>query len=117
MGNFIQNGKLFGLAAGMILLATGCRTYTQQGKDFTKNWREGNVQEAAKQFTAKAEKKKISKKDDVIWRLEQGTALRAAGQYRESIAAFDAAEEKINEYDEQAKVSVSVVILSFPCLS
>ena len=102
----IHNGKLLGLATGVVIFASGCQTYTQQSKDFNQSWRQGNAPEAAKQLTIKAEKNKDNK-DTVIWRLEQGTALRAAGQYRESIAAFDAAEEKINEYDKQAKVSVS----------
>ena len=70
------------------------------------SWRQGNVQEAAKQFTAKAQKNK-NNKDTIVWRLEQGAALRAAGQYQESIAAFDAAEERINSYDDKAKTSIS----------
>jgi hypothetical protein len=102
IGNFIQNGRLFVLTAGMAALVTGCQTY----KPPMESWWSGDVTNAAKQFTAKAEKNKADK-DTVIWRLEEGTALRAASQYQESIAAFDAAEDKINAYDEQAKVSVS----------
>lgn len=102
LGKFIQNGKLFVPAAGLIFLVAGCQTY----KPPMESWRQGNVADTAKQFTAKAEKNKADK-DTVIWRLEEGAALRAAGQYQESIAAFDAAEDKINAYDEQAKVSVS----------
>jgi hypothetical protein len=105
MKNFIQFGKLSVLAAGAAILATGCQTYTQQTKSADDNWRQGNPTESANTFTEKA--KKAASKDAVIYRLEQGAALRAAGQYRESIAAFDAAEEKINVYDEQAKVSIS----------
>jgi hypothetical protein len=101
MGYFKQNGKLFVLAAGLAILVTGCQTY----KPPMESWRSGDVTNAVKQFTAKAEKNK-SDKDTVIWRLEQGTVLRAAGQYQEGNAAFDAAEEKINEYDEKAKVNV-----------
>lgn len=97
-----QTGKLFVLAAGAAIVVTGCQTY----KPPMESWRGGAVAEAATQFTAKAEKNK-SNIDTIVWRLEQGTALRAAGQYRESVAAFDAAEEKINAYDEQAKISVS----------
>ncbi len=106
MGNLMQTGKLFVLAVGTAILATGCQTYTQQTKVADANWQQGNSTETARRFTEKADKAKDGK-DAVIMRLEQGAALRAAGQYRESIAAFDAAEEKINAYDEQAKVSVS----------
>ena len=103
MGKFMQTGKLFILAAGVVILVTGCQTY----KPPMESWRSGDVANAAKQFTIKAEKKKTGK-DAVVWQLEQGAALRAAGQCRESIAAFDAAEEKINAYDEKAKISVSL---------
>ena len=93
------------LAAGVAIFATGCQTYEQQMKVVNQHWRQGNVAEAAKTIEPKATRKE--NKDTIIWRLEQGTALRAAGQYQESIAAFDAAEEKINAFDEKAKVSVS----------
>ena len=104
MGNLMQTGKLLVLAVGTAILATGCQTYTQQTKVADANWQQGNSMETARRFTEKADKAKDGK-DAVIMRLEQGAALRAAGQYRESIAAFDAAEEKINSYDEQAKVN------------
>ena len=67
----MQNLRLFGLAAGLAILATGCQTY----KPPLDSWRSGNVQEAAKQFTAIAEKNKTTK-DAVIWRLEQGAVMR-----------------------------------------
>ena len=60
-----QSGKLFGLAVGMAVLTTGCQTYTQQGKDITQSWRQGNVAEAAKQFTAKAENNKDNKTNKI----------------------------------------------------
>ncbi len=94
--------QFFLLAGSAGLLATGCQTY----KAPMANWRQGNLTEAAREFTAKAENNQTNK-NTVIWRLEQGAALRAAGQYRESIAAFDAAEERIDKYDEQAKTSIS----------
>ena len=102
MKNIIQTGKLLVLAAGAAMLVTGCQSY----KAPMTSWRAGAMTESAKEFTAKAENNRTNK-NTIIWRLEQGTVLRAAGQYRESIAAFDAAEERINEYDEQAKTSVS----------
>jgi hypothetical protein len=34
--------------------------------------------------------------------LEQGAVLRAAGEYRESNAALDAAEDRINAYEQKA---------------
>lgn len=93
---------LSGLA---MLLATGCQTYKQQAEKMTGHWQRGDAAAAANEFGVKAEKEKNSK-DTVIWRLEQGAALRAAGQYKESITAFEAAEERINKYDEAAKIKV-----------
>jgi len=100
--------SIFSIAAlgCLVALATGCKTYTQQTKDVTQVWRQGNVEEAATQFSARAEKEKTGK-DMVVCRLEQAAALRAAGKWQESNAAFDTAEEKINWHDERAKVSIS----------
>lgn len=102
MRNFIKTGKQLILVAGVTVLATGCQTY----KAPMTSWRQGDMTNAVAQFNAKAESNKTNK-NTIIWRLEQGAALRAAGQYRASIAAFDAAEERVNAYDEQAKISVS----------
>ncbi len=60
---------------------------------------------------AAAEAKKLAdnnaqNKDSIIWRLEQGAVLRAAGQYNESNQAFDQAQEKIDDYAQKAKVRV-----------
>lgn len=78
MGNFMQNGKLFVLAVGAAILATGCQTYTKQTKNAADQWQQGNSTETAKTYSDKAEKAKGGK-DAVIMRLEQGAALRAAG--------------------------------------
>ena len=45
-------------------------------------------------------------KDAIIWRLEQGAALRANGQYEASNQAFDQAQERIDQYSQEAKVKV-----------
>jgi hypothetical protein len=87
------------------LVGAGCKTYSQQNAG-TPLWKQGNIPGAAQAFTAKANKEKNSK-DTVIWRLEEGTALRAAGQFKESLTAFEQAEQKIEIYEEQAKVKLS----------
>lgn len=48
--------------------------------------------------------KNANGKDAVIWRLEQGAVLRANGQYEDSNKAFDAAQEKMDDYAQKAKV-------------
>ncbi|MBA4148606.1 MAG: hypothetical protein H0X66_10875 [Verrucomicrobia bacterium] len=93
------------LAACAALILTGCQTYNQQNTGLA-HWRNGNVELAAKEYSKKTEKEKTTK-DSVIWRLEEGTVLRAAARYEESNAAFTAAEEQIDAFEEKAKISVS----------
>ncbi len=96
---------IFCLALALAALGgAGCQTYTQKNTG-TPLWKSGSVQAAATEFTRQADKAKDNK-DTVIWRLEQGAALRAAGQFQASLAAFEQAEDKINHYEAQAKVKV-----------
>lgn len=87
------------------LLSTGCKTYQGQNKSMANHWEQGHVTNAVQEYTIKAEMEKNSK-DAIIWRLEQAAALRAAGQFKESISAFEAAEERIDKYDEGAKIKI-----------
>jgi hypothetical protein len=97
--------RLIALSGLTALLATGCETYKAQIDKASGHWQRGDVSAAVAMFTTKAEKGKNTK-DTIILRLEQGAALRAAGQHKESIEAFEAAEEKINKYDEGARVKL-----------
>lgn len=89
-----------------IMLGTGCTTYEQQSKVLRKHWGQGAVLPASTE-AGKYAKSSEKGKDAVVWRLEQATALRAAGQFKESNDAFTQAEEKIDDYEQKAKVSVS----------
>lgn len=90
------------LAAATVLLATGCKTYQDQNQ-IIKYWRQGNVPGAVA-AAGKIADKNSNNKDTVIWRLEQGAALRANGQYEASNRAFDAAQAKMDEYDQMARI-------------
>src|SRR5438034_809788 len=92
------------LAATIGLLATGCKTYQEQNRviDY---WHQGKLTNAVVEATKMADKNKNGK-DAVIWHLEQGAVLRANGQYDDSNKAFDAAQEKIDQYAQAAKVKV-----------
>jgi hypothetical protein len=93
------------LLAGVAgLLATGCRTYEQKNKVIL-YWQEGNLTNAIAEAQVEADKN-ANNKDAIIWRLEQGAVLRAAGQYADSNDAFDKAEAKIDDYAQKAKVRV-----------
>lgn len=109
-----ESVRTLALGTLAMLLATGCQTYKEQNKKSADLWRQGQVKAAVGEFTAKATKEKDSK-DTVIWRLEEGAALRADGQFKESNTALEAAEEKVNKFDEGAKIKVgseTVALLS-----
>lgn len=106
--------RVMTLGSLALLFATGCTTYKDQNKKSADLWRSGQVKAAAAEFSVKATKEKDSK-DTVIWRVEEGAALRADGQFKESNAALEVAEEKINKFDEGAKVKIgseAVALLS-----
>ncbi len=90
----------------MSLLGTGCASYNAQTQKISQSYELGNIQAAAAQISAEADKRGEGK-DAVVWRLEQGAVLRAAGKLEDSNRAFDKAEELVNKYEEAAKMSVS----------
>ena len=91
------------LFVGMI--GAGCSTYREENK-IVGPWDRGDIEAAKKEANRKAAKE-ADGKDRVIWRLEQGTVLRTAGEYLESNEAFSAAEQRIDYFGERADVSVS----------
>jgi hypothetical protein len=95
-------------AATLIALATltGCQTYTAQSSDLSSAWQSGNAEIAVLEVNAKAEEKAGSK-DELLWRLEQGTVLSSAGDIEAGIEAFDTAEELVNAYEDKAKTSLT----------
>jgi hypothetical protein len=93
------------LAAVIGLLATGCKTYDQQNQ-VIQYWHQGNLPKAVAEADKMAEKNS-GNKDAVIWKLEQGAVLRANGQYDDSNRAFDAAQDKMDQYAQEAKVKIS----------
>jgi hypothetical protein len=73
----------------------------------TAKWVGGDAAGAAQGFTTKANSEASRNGNDVvIWWLEQGTALRAAGDYRASNDAFSRAEERIDQHQLAAKVQL-----------
>ena len=87
------------------LLATGCKTYQEQNR-VIQYWNQGNLTNAVVEATKQADKN-ANNKDAIIWRLEQGAVLRANGQYEDSNKAFEAAQGKIDDYAQKAKVRLS----------
>ncbi len=101
----INSHAQFFLFAGIIgLLASGCATYQQKNHVIT-YWRQGQLTNAVVEATKMADQN-ANNKDAVIWRLEQGAVLRANGQYEASNKAFDQAQDKIDQYAQEAKVKL-----------
>ncbi len=96
--------QLLLLAAIVGLITTGCQTYQQQNKVIS-HWQQGDLPAAVAEAKVRAEKN-AHNKDAIIWQLEQGEVLRAAGQYADSNQAFDRAQEKIDDYAEKAKIRI-----------
>jgi len=100
-----QKGVRLVLLAGVAgLLATGCQTYQQQNKVIA-DWQMGNVAGAVADAKILADKN-ANNKDTIIWKLEQGAVLRAAGKYEDSNQVFDQAQAKMDDYAQKAKVRV-----------
>ena len=93
---------LFG--AAISLLATGCRTYEQQNR-VIQYWHQGNLPSAAAEATKMANQN-ANNKDAIVWRLEQGAVLRGNGQCEASNKAFDQAQDRIDQYSQEAKVKI-----------
>ncbi|SVC30327.1 uncharacterized protein METZ01_LOCUS283181, partial [marine metagenome] len=89
-----------------VLLLTGCASYVSQTGAFRGAWNSGSIERAAQLATQEANQRSESR-DAVVWFLEQGAALRAAGQFAASNQAFEQAEKRIRFYDRQARVRLS----------
>ncbi|MBL9126140.1 MAG: hypothetical protein JNL97_00765, partial [Verrucomicrobiales bacterium] len=68
-------------------------------------WASGRVDLALATFSDRV-KSAGDGRDGVIWRLEEATALRAAGRFEESSRAFEQAEARMAEYANRARVRV-----------
>lgn len=107
-----RHGSIVALGLALLVApSTGCRTYATKTESYRQNWRAGQVEQAAKAFSDRAENRSQGR-DAVIWRLEQGTALRAAGRYQESNRAFEIAEARMSEYEARARVRVATEAMS-----
>lgn len=102
----IVSGAACCILLALVLPGLGCRTYATKTEDLRATWRSGNVDQAAKDLTQKADAA-ANTRDAVIWRLEQAAALRVAGKFEESNQAFETAEVRMAEYSARAKVRVA----------
>ena len=91
------------LCLSAALLLGGCAGYNTQTRSMSAAWQAGDITGASIAATRSAQEK-ANTRDAILFRLEEGAVLRAAGRYEDSNLAFDLAEEKVNQFEEQAKV-------------
>ncbi|WP_309399354.1 COG3014 family protein [Cerasicoccus maritimus] len=91
---------------GVALLLAGCASYQDDTKALRNAWKAGNDASAAS-IAAAAAADKDDGVDQIVFRLEEGSALRAAGNYQASIKAFDDADAEMKQYDAGAEIRLA----------
>ncbi len=72
----------------------------------TEAWQQGRAGVAAAEVSRKADEA-AGKKDELLWRLEQGAVLTAAGNIEGALDALDQAEEMVNRFEQEADVKLT----------
>lgn len=105
MGLTVWHGRLVA-ACCLAMTLLGCSyDYNKQTAAMHSPYEAGDFARAA--AVANELNEKVAKHDQVIYRLEQGAILRAAGDLQASTDAFDKADQIISEYEQQADVRIS----------
>ena len=95
------------LLPSALLLTAGCSSIIDahsQKKELMAEYRSGNFAEAEKRAADKADSRQGSG-DELMWRLEEGSASFDAGNNKQAITALDQAEALTKEFDQRAEVS------------
>ena len=102
-----RTGRLPGVLLLLILLfgATGCVSYRTQTNAMNSAWERGDPERSARLASQLAGAREGTR-DEVIWRLEEGSTHRVAGQWTESMRAFDQATDLIRQWDDRPPVLV-----------
>lgn len=103
--SFWRRALLLALTLACWATTSGCRTYATKTESVRSAWANGQVDLALKTFSERV-KNSGDGRDGVIWRLEEATALRAAGRFEESNRSFELAEAQMAEYAQRARVRV-----------
>jgi len=98
---------LAALSAWQASCGSTLTSYPKQSQPVYDLYATGQFDKAADKIADKSFDGKRDSIDGVLWLLEQGKILHAAGRFEESNAAFEKAEAKINEFKAKAVVSAS----------
>lgn len=95
------------LAAVTLVFNSGCSTIIDARKQkapFMTSYYSGQLQDAATELSEKAIAREDTG-DELMWRLDEGTANFTAGEYKKSLKAFERCEAIIKDYENRAVVS------------
>ncbi|GHC03360.1 hypothetical protein GCM10007047_19920 [Cerasicoccus arenae] len=87
-------------------MLTGCASYKDETQALRRAWISGDDQYAA-QLAAEGAADKDNGVDQIVFRLEEGAALRAAGNYTGSLIAFAEADEEMKQFDAGAEIRLA----------
>jgi len=80
-------------------LLVGCATYTERARPIIAAWSSGDLNKATQEVLKRAYRG-VGSKDELVWLLEAGAALRAQGDFTNSQRYFDRAVAVARKFDE-----------------
>jgi len=104
---FLKTRLIISLLLSITILSTGCSTIIdarKQKQSYIASYYAGNSNKTAEDLTQKTESRSGSD-DELVWRLDQGTAQFTAGEYQQSVNTFQRCETIISDYDNRAVIS------------
>lgn len=98
---------LAALALWQVACGSTLTSYPRQSQKVYDLYATGQFDQAANEIGGKSYDGKRDSIDSVLWLLEEGKILHAAGRFEESNVVFAKAEAKINEFKAKAVISAS----------
>ena len=98
--------KIHSVIICLLLISTGCQTYTDQSKIAVSLWENGDIAGAEAEFSRLSEKK-AGTKDHVLYKLETGLVHRDNGNTDLSQTSLQSAEDRISDYENKGLISLS----------
>lgn len=91
----------------VIITLSSCssiRDARSQKAPYMKLYYSGEIKDAAKELTVKANSRSGTG-DELMWRLDEGTADFTASEFNKSVKVFEKCENILKDYDERAEIS------------
>lgn len=108
---------LLAAAAGVFSACSTVQPYGDQLSKVYEPYRQGNPDRAAELITGGSYDRRMRSNDRLLWHLEAGKILHAAGDYQESNRYFEKSEEIIVEFEERADINVRAGLANIGALA